>query len=65
MAGNRRTARAIVRDAGDQLVLIRRTRPDQPPYWTTPGGGIEETGPSVEAANALDFIVSASRHLDN
>jgi ADP-ribose pyrophosphatase YjhB (NUDIX family) len=46
----RRAARAILIDAQGRLVLIKRTKPDQPPYWTAPGGGVEETDPSVEAA---------------
>ena len=31
-------------------MLIKRTKPNQRPYWTTPGGGIEESDESVEAA---------------
>jgi len=46
----RRAARAILVDADDRLVLIKRTKPNQPPYWTTPGGGVEESDKSVEAA---------------
>jgi ADP-ribose pyrophosphatase YjhB (NUDIX family) len=46
----RRTARAILLDADDRLVLIRRTKPGQPVYWTTPGGGVEDTDASIEAA---------------
>jgi len=32
-------------------VLIKRSKPGQPPYWTTPGGGVEEGDGS--AADAL------------
>lgn len=46
----RRTARAILVDADDRLMLIKRTKPGQPVYWTTPGGGVEDTDASVEAA---------------
>jgi ADP-ribose pyrophosphatase YjhB (NUDIX family) len=46
----RRAARAILIDDQGRLVLIRRTRPGQAPYWTTPGGGVEDTDASVEAA---------------
>ncbi len=49
MAGGRRAARAILIDDLGRLVLIKRTKPGQPPYWTTPGGGVED-GESVEAA---------------
>lgn len=50
MAVGRRAARAILVDAADRLVLIKRTKPNQPPYWTTPGGGVEDSDGSVEAA---------------
>ncbi|WP_412517526.1 NUDIX hydrolase [Actinomadura madurae] len=45
----RRAVRALLLD-GDALVLLRRTRPDRPVYWTTPGGKIEPTDASPEAA---------------
>ncbi|MEZ0092754.1 NUDIX domain-containing protein [Streptacidiphilus sp. EB129] len=46
----KRTARAILLDqgaGGPQLVLIKRTKPGRPPYWITPGGGVEPTDPTV------------------
>ena len=46
----RRSARAILIDDGGNLVLIRRTKPGVPVYWTTAGGGIEDTDASAEAA---------------
>jgi ADP-ribose pyrophosphatase YjhB (NUDIX family) len=30
--------------------LIKRTKPEQAPYWTAPGGGVDGTDASVEAA---------------
>ncbi|MCK1794658.1 NUDIX hydrolase [Streptomyces sp. XM4193] len=45
----KRTARAILLD-GDELLLIKRTKPDRPPYWITPGGGVEPGDESVVAA---------------
>lgn len=45
----KRTARAILLD-GDELVLIKRTKSDQPPYWITPGGGVEGEDETVIAA---------------
>ncbi|MGP3980703.1 NUDIX domain-containing protein [Streptomyces sp. KR80] len=36
----KRTARAILLD-GDDMILIKRTKPGRPPYWITPGGGVE------------------------
>lgn len=50
MAVGRRAARAILIDDLNHLVLIKRTKPGQAPYWTAPGGGIEDTDASVEAA---------------
>ncbi|MCE7011793.1 NUDIX hydrolase [Kibdelosporangium philippinense] len=50
VAVGRRAARAILIDDDGRLVLIKRTKPAQAPYWTAPGGGVEETDPSVEAA---------------
>jgi 8-oxo-dGTP pyrophosphatase MutT (NUDIX family) len=32
--------RAVLTDADGRFVLIKRTRPGQEPYWTTPGGGV-------------------------
>ncbi|OLT32933.1 hypothetical protein BJF79_35615 [Actinomadura sp. CNU-125] len=45
----RRAVRALLLD-GDDLVLLRRTRPDRPVYWTTPGGKIEPDDADHEAA---------------
>jgi ADP-ribose pyrophosphatase YjhB (NUDIX family) len=49
-AVGRRAARAILIDDDGRLVLIKRTRPGQPPYWTAPGGGVDASDESVEAA---------------
>jgi ADP-ribose pyrophosphatase YjhB (NUDIX family) len=46
----RHSARVILIDDEGRLVLIRRTRPGQAPYWTTAGGGVEDSDASVEAA---------------
>ncbi|WP_370065103.1 NUDIX domain-containing protein [Streptacidiphilus sp. MAP5-3] len=49
----KRTARAILLDQGPdglELVMIKRTKPGKPPYWITPGGGMEPTDASVVAA---------------
>ncbi|MFD6970905.1 NUDIX domain-containing protein [Streptomyces sp. NPDC059949] len=45
----KRTARVILLD-GNDLVLIKRTKPGQEPYWVTVGGGVETTDPSIEDA---------------
>lgn len=46
----RRSARAILIDDEDRLVLFRRVKPGEVPYWSTPGGGMEESDASLEAA---------------
>ncbi len=46
----RRAARAILIDDQGRLVLIRRTKPSQEPYWTAPGGGVEDSDSSIDAA---------------
>ncbi|MEN3611350.1 NUDIX domain-containing protein [Plantactinospora sp. ZYX-F-223] len=46
----RRSVRAILLDEDDRLVLIKRIKPGQAPYWTTPGGGLEPTDGSLEVA---------------
>jgi len=35
---------------GEDLILIRRCRPGQDPYWVTVGGGVEPDDASVEDA---------------
>lgn len=56
MTVGRRAARAILVDADDRLVLIKRIKPNQPPYWTTPGGGVEESDTSIEAALRRELV---------
>ncbi|GIJ80099.1 ADP-ribose pyrophosphatase YjhB, NUDIX family [Micromonospora phaseoli] len=46
----RTSVRAILLDGDDRLVLIKRIKSGQVPYWTTPGGGVESTDVSLEAA---------------
>ncbi|MEU1311033.1 NUDIX domain-containing protein [Streptomyces cinnamoneus] len=45
----KRSARVILLD-GDELVLIKRGRPGNAPYWVTAGGGVEESDRNVESA---------------
>ncbi|MQY14273.1 hypothetical protein SRB5_44360 [Streptomyces sp. RB5] len=42
----KRTARAILLDDAD-LILIKRTKPGHAPYWITPGGGVEPEDTTV------------------
>ena len=45
----KRSARVILLD-GDELVLMKRTKPGRDPYWVTIGGGVESSDVGVEAA---------------
>ncbi|GIH49329.1 ADP-ribose pyrophosphatase YjhB, NUDIX family [Microbispora rosea] len=49
MTSVRHSVRAILFD-GDDVVLFRRVRAGREPYWITPGGGVEPTDTSPEAA---------------
>ncbi|MCI0386276.1 NUDIX domain-containing protein [Streptomyces sp. CNQ085] len=42
----KRTARAILLD-DDEMILIKRTKPGREPYWITPGGGVETADATV------------------
>ncbi|EFL16128.1 NUDIX domain-containing protein [Streptomyces sp. C] len=42
--------RAVLVTADDTMLVIRRTKPDVPEYWVLPGGGVEPSGESREAA---------------
>lgn len=46
MTITKRNARAILLD-GDDLVLIKRTKPGRDPYWVTVGGGVEAEDASI------------------
>jgi 8-oxo-dGTP pyrophosphatase MutT (NUDIX family) len=46
----------VLFDDHDRLVLIRRTKPDQPPYWTTAGGGVEPDDPSRASALQRELL---------
>lgn len=42
--------RAVLITADDTMLVIRRTRPGIPEYWVLPGGGVEPSDESREAA---------------
>ncbi|MEV5258044.1 NUDIX domain-containing protein [Streptomyces anulatus] len=42
--------RAVLVTADDTMLVIRRTRPGIPQYWVLPGGGVEPSDESREAA---------------
>lgn len=42
--------RAVLVTAADTMLVVRRTKPDLPAYWVFPGGGVEPSDESREAA---------------
>ncbi|MEG3637271.1 NUDIX hydrolase [Micromonospora palythoicola] len=56
--------RAILLDEDDRLVLIKRTKSGQAPYWTTPGGGVESTDASLEAALRRELLEELGASVD-
>ncbi|MFE2144225.1 NUDIX domain-containing protein [Streptomyces sp. NPDC059456] len=49
MTITKRSARAVLLD-GNELVLIKRTKPGRDPYWVTVGGSVETADASIEDA---------------
>lgn len=61
----RRSARAVLLDGAD-LLLIKRIRPGQQPYWVTIGGGVEPEDTTLEDAlrrEVLEEIGAQVRHI--
>lgn len=61
----RRSARAVLVDGSD-LLLIKRTRPDQEPYWVTIGGGVEPEDATLEDTlrrEVLEEVGAQIRHV--
>jgi hypothetical protein len=52
----RRAARGIVIDDEGRLVLIKRAKPGQDPYWTSPGGGVEDCDATAGVAIQHFFL---------
>jgi 8-oxo-dGTP pyrophosphatase MutT (NUDIX family) len=52
----KQAARAILIDDEERLVLFKRTRAGRPVYWNTPGGGVEPSDASLEAALRRELI---------
>lgn len=51
----RRCVRALLLDEQNHLILIKRRKDGQAPYWTTPGGGVEADDTSLPAALAREL----------
>jgi ADP-ribose pyrophosphatase YjhB (NUDIX family) len=58
----RRSARGILIDDEERLILIKRTRPGEAAYWTAPGGGVDPTdaSPADALRRELDEELGAS-----
>jgi len=60
----RRTARAVLID-GAELLLIKRTRPGQTPYSVTIGGGVEPEDVTLEDALRREVLEEIGAQIDN
>jgi ADP-ribose pyrophosphatase YjhB (NUDIX family) len=60
----RRSARAILID-GPDLLLIKRTRPGQAPYWVTIGGGVEPEDATLEDAVRREVLEEIGAQIEN
>jgi 8-oxo-dGTP pyrophosphatase MutT (NUDIX family) len=60
----RRSARAILLD-GPDLLLIKRTRPGEEPYWVTIGGGVEPEDATLEEAVRREVLEEIGAQITN
>jgi 8-oxo-dGTP pyrophosphatase MutT (NUDIX family) len=60
----RRTARAILIDSPD-LLLIKRTRPSQVPYWVTIGGAVEPEDATLEDTLRREVLEEIGSQIKN
>lgn len=60
----RRSARAVLLD-GPDLLVIKRTRPGEAPYWVTIGGGVEPEDSSLEAAVRREVLEEIGARIGN
>lgn len=60
----KQSARVLLFDSEQRLVLIRRTKPEQEPYWVAVGGGVEAKDTSVEAALHREVLEELGGRMD-
>ncbi|WP_017534271.1 NUDIX hydrolase [Nocardiopsis alba] len=60
----KQSARVLLFDSEQRLVLIRRTKPEQEPYWVAVGGGVEAKDISVEAALHREVLEELGGRID-
>ncbi|WP_433696953.1 NUDIX domain-containing protein [Nocardiopsis sp. CA-288880] len=60
----RQSARALLFDSERRLILIKRTKPGQEPYWVAVGGGLESEDTDVEAALRREVLEELGGEID-
>ncbi|MEV2274566.1 NUDIX domain-containing protein [Nocardiopsis sp. NPDC049922] len=60
----KQSARALLFDGQRRLVLIKRTKPGQDPYWVAVGGGVGPEDSSVEAALHREVLEELGGQID-
>lgn len=60
----RRSARAVLLD-GPDLLLIKRTRPGEQPYWVTIGGGVEDDDATLEDTLRREVLEEIGAQIKN
>ena len=59
------SARAILIDGQDNLILFKRNKPGAPVYWVTPGGRVEQTDNSVETTLKRELLEELNARVTN
>jgi len=60
----KQSARALLFDSERRLVLIKRTKPGQEPYWVVVGGGMEPEDANVETALRREVFEELGGRID-
>ena len=60
----KQSARALLFNSEQRLVLMKRTKPGQEPYWVSVGGGLEPEDDSIEAALHREVFEELSGRID-
>ncbi|WP_435106615.1 NUDIX domain-containing protein [Nocardiopsis synnemataformans] len=60
----KQSARALLLDSEGRLVLFKRTKPEQEPYWTSVGGRLEPEDADAEAALHREVLEELGGKID-
>lgn len=60
----KQSARALLFNSEQRLVLMKRTKPGQEPYWVSVGGGLEPEDDSTEVALHREVFEELSGKID-